>query len=115
MQAYACGRLEKLASVQRHILPPERFDAGVWGGGQGVGHSLIYLPVAVCCKSGQTALASQNDAKIESVKFMENVQQLTRCPKCGKRLYVCGHIQICSTCGYWTLKGTARMDSIVVI
>ncbi|NOQ32983.1 MAG: hypothetical protein GQ567_02105 [Methanosarcinales archaeon] len=46
---------------------------------------------------------------------MEDVQQLTRCPKCGKRLYGCGHMQICSTCGYWTLKGTARMDSIVVI
>ncbi|MEA3323681.1 MAG: hypothetical protein U9Q37_00865 [Euryarchaeota archaeon] len=55
------------------------------------------------------------DAKIKSVNIMENVQQLTRCPKCGKRLHVCGHIQICSICGYWTLKGTARMDSIVAI
>ncbi len=60
-------------------------------------------------------ISISNDAKVESVNLMENVQQLTRCPKCGKHLYGCGHIQICSTCGYWTLKGTARMDSIVVI
>ncbi|MEA1905726.1 MAG: hypothetical protein U9N12_02055 [Euryarchaeota archaeon] len=46
---------------------------------------------------------------------MENTQQLRRCPKCGKRLYVGGHMQICIVCGYWTLKGTARMDSIAVI
>lgn len=45
MQAYACGRLEKPASAQRHISPPEWFDAGVWyGGGPGVGQSLTHIP-----------------------------------------------------------------------
>jgi len=77
--------------------------------------NLSYTSPAICCKSEQNNISISNDAKIESVNFMENVQQLTRCPKCGKRLYGCGHIQICSTCGYWTLKGTARMDSIVAI
>ncbi|PXF62133.1 MAG: hypothetical protein C4B59_00535 [Candidatus Methanogaster sp.] len=48
---------------------------------------------------GTNNISISNDAKIESVNIMENVQQLTRCPKCGKRLHVCGHIQICSICG----------------
>ncbi|MEA1944236.1 MAG: hypothetical protein U9N07_02685 [Euryarchaeota archaeon] len=42
-------------------------------------------------------------------------QRLTRCPKCGSRLEMRGHIQICTVCGYWTQAGTARMDSIAVI
>ncbi|MEA1895853.1 MAG: hypothetical protein U9N36_11810 [Euryarchaeota archaeon] len=80
-----------------------------------MGQSLIRIPLRYATKSEQNGISISNNVKIESVNLMENVQQLTRCPKCGRRLHVCGHIQICSTCGYWTLKGTARMDSIVAI
>jgi len=115
MQAYACGRLENphLCSDIYRLMDGLMRECGT-GVGRGWGN-LSYILRRYAANQDKIVSASQNDAKIESANLMENVQQLTRCPKCGKRLYGCGHIQICNTCGYWTLKGTARMDSIVVI
>ena len=40
------------------------------------------------------------------------VKQLDKCPECSSHLHEGEHVQICGECGYWTRKGTARLDAI---
>ncbi|AFV24336.1 hypothetical protein Mpsy_2132 [Methanolobus psychrophilus R15] len=43
------------------------------------------------------------------------MKQLKECPECKARLHdMDQNIQHCEICGYWTQKGTARMDSVMV-
>jgi len=41
---------------------------------------------------------------------------LTKCPECGSKLYNNSqrNLQVCPVCGYWTVYGTARLDSIMI-
>ncbi|AGB49564.1 hypothetical protein Metho_1346 [Methanomethylovorans hollandica DSM 15978] len=40
---------------------------------------------------------------------------LKRCPEChAKFLEVEKGMQVCKVCGYWTKKGTARIESIMI-
>ncbi|MBN2110155.1 MAG: hypothetical protein JW705_03585 [Methanosarcinaceae archaeon] len=44
------------------------------------------------------------------------MKQLQKCPVCKSRLDDNGKgIQFCGTCGYWVRKGTARLDSSIMI
>ncbi|QLC50177.1 hypothetical protein HWN40_07955 [Methanolobus zinderi] len=43
------------------------------------------------------------------------MNQLKECPECNARLnQVDRNIQHCEICGYWTEKGTARLDTLMV-
>ncbi|WP_198008143.1 hypothetical protein [Methanohalobium evestigatum] len=43
------------------------------------------------------------------------MQILDKCPRCkSKTLYESENFQYCGICRYWTKKGTARIDSIMV-
>ncbi|WP_370575286.1 hypothetical protein [Methanomethylovorans sp.] len=43
------------------------------------------------------------------------MKQLKECPECKARLHDRGlNIQHCEICGYWTRKGTVRLDPIMV-
>ena len=43
------------------------------------------------------------------------MQMLDKCPRCNsKLLYESGNFQYCGICKYWTKKGTARIDSIMI-
>ena len=40
---------------------------------------------------------------------------LKKCPKCDSELETnSNNMQVCSVCEYWTKKGTARLDSIMI-
>jgi len=42
------------------------------------------------------------------------MNKLIECPKCKSRLCRCGGVQVCIRCGYWTIIGTANLDSIII-
>ncbi|MCC7576095.1 MAG: hypothetical protein KK926_04565 [Methanomethylovorans sp.] len=43
------------------------------------------------------------------------MRSLKRCPEChAKFLTAEKDIQVCKVCGYWTKKGTARIESIII-
>ncbi|WP_256622021.1 hypothetical protein [Methanolobus chelungpuianus] len=43
------------------------------------------------------------------------MKQLNECPECKARLRdLYQNLQHCAICGYWTRKGTARLDSLMV-
>ena len=104
MQACACDKLERSVST----TPKWRI----------FNEDLISLLISLLRVYGvgitDRELGWDLSQKIPGIT-MKDVQQLTRCPKCGKRLWICGRIQICIVCGYWTPAGTARMDSIAAI
>ncbi|WP_167848763.1 hypothetical protein [Methanolobus halotolerans] len=44
------------------------------------------------------------------------MKQLQKCPLCRSRLNENDKgMQFCETCGYWARKGTARLDSSMMI
>ncbi|MFP4655690.1 MAG: hypothetical protein ACLFMM_08510 [Methanohalobium sp.] len=44
-----------------------------------------------------------------------DLNMLTVCPKCKSKLETKENgIQICKICGYWTKKGTVRLDPLVI-
>ncbi|WP_167848864.1 hypothetical protein [Methanolobus halotolerans] len=44
------------------------------------------------------------------------MNQLKQCPECNAHLDGLDQkIQHCQICGYWTRKGTARLDSVMVL
>jgi ribosomal protein L37AE/L43A len=47
-------------------------------------------------------------------KMMVKMNKLETCPECNSRLNENENIQYCENCGYWTRKGTARVDSIAI-
>jgi len=43
------------------------------------------------------------------------MESLKMCPECNAKLHTNKKgIQICKVCGYWTKKGTARIESILL-
>jgi len=43
------------------------------------------------------------------------MNKLKICPKCNSELKMNDDdVQVCSVCKYWTKKGTARLDSIMI-
>lgn len=46
---------------------------------------------------------------------VSTMRSLKRCPEChAKFLTAEKDIQVCKVCGYWTKKGTARIESIII-
>ncbi|OPY20458.1 MAG: hypothetical protein A4E24_01138 [Methanomethylovorans sp. PtaU1.Bin093] len=40
---------------------------------------------------------------------------LKRCPNCHTRFKTCENdMQVCKVCGYWTKRGTARLEPLVL-
>ncbi|ADI74746.1 hypothetical protein Metev_1915 [Methanohalobium evestigatum Z-7303] len=53
--------------------------------------------------------------KLLSEGEFADMQILDKCPRCkSKTLYESENFQYCGICRYWTKKGTARIDSIMV-
>ncbi len=43
------------------------------------------------------------------------MRMLKRCPNCYTKFDTCeNEIQICKMCGYWTKKGTVRLEPLVL-
>ena len=120
MQAYACGRLERPVSVKPKSIDHKMSNTccllvgDVEMCGTGIAGREWGNSSHTSCGDDLRIRVQASSQKIPG-SIMKNIQQLTRCPKCGRRLCVCGRMQICIVCGYWTFAGTARMDSIVVI
>ena len=44
-----------------------------------------------------------------------NMKSLKTCPKCGSELIVeHERVQVCTVCKYWTTKGTARLNNVMI-